>query len=932
MNDQPAITQLTIRHEPYGEQHPYEPLPYERSPRDPWAGQPVTLGVETSANPGAEAVWCTWTMESSPQVMRTEGALVENGETAQRWEIHLPALSKSEVVRYRLFARTGAQQVESEEFVMPVAQWTAAEKLLAVEDRAEGLRAILATSNPALNLELTVKLDGKGGVELRLAAVSPAAAVKNPLPAGDLLRDWGSLSLKITTSPLRLELDRKSDGFSLRAASPVEALVTPAGRVSMFRLGFESPADEAFYGFGERFNAFDQRGNSLDNYVYAQYVHQGKRSYIPVPFFISSRGYGVWINTNRQAYFDLAAADRRAWSLTGGVEQDASLELRFFFQPHPKQIVQAFTDLTGKPKLPPEWAFGLWMSSNDWNSQHEVLRQLHLTQQHQIPSSVLVIEAWSDEINFYTWNDSKYTPKPSSEAYTLADYNFPAEGRWPDPKGMIAELHQAGLKLVLWQIPVLKAGNPAEHLDETQKDADQAYAVKKGYVVTRADGSPYKIDPHSAWFNNSLVFDFSNPAAARWWMDKREYLVREMGVDGFKTDGGEHVWDRDARLFNGVDGAQGINPYPLYYQGAYNEALKKMRGSDHILFSRAGYTGAQTVSSQWAGDEASNWDAYRSTIRAMLNAGICGFSFMGWDIAGFAGPLPEVDLYLRAAAFSAFCPIMQYHSDGNARRVPSRDRTPWNMQEQSGDEEIIPLFRKFANLRINLVPYIFAQARLSHQSGLPLMRGLPLEFPADVGIRAYPYEYLFGEHLLVAPVVEAGVREWPVCLPGGAWHDLWTGRRVSGGQTLTVPVDRGMIPVYVRAGGIVPLNLGDDLALCAPSSGSPEAVKNLAALIFPGETSSAELFQGKGRAYGSISTYRNNKDGSVQINLERVELPVELLVLDEKPGQVCFNGSQLPDRPGEARNGSAFWEWLPEWHAAHIHLPARKGPLTVILR
>jgi alpha-glucosidase (family GH31 glycosyl hydrolase) len=340
-----------------------------------------------------------------------------------------------------------------------------------------------------------------------------------------------------------------------------------------------------------------------------------------------------------------------------------------------------------------------------------------------------------------------------------------------------------------------------------------------------------------------------------------------------------------------------------------------------VLFSRAGYTGAQSASSHWAGDEASNWEAFRSSIRAMLNAGLCGFSFMGWDIAGFAGPLPDADLYLRASAFSAFCPIMQYHSDGNGRQIPSRDRTPWNLQEQSGDTRVIPLFRKFANLRVNLAPYILAQARLSHQSGLPLMRGLPLEFPGDEGIRATPYEYLFGEHLLVAPVVANGIRQWPVYLPKGAWRELWSGAALQGGQSLNVDVDHSSIPVYIRQGGIIPLNLGDDLALGEPASGSPESVKNLTALVFPGEESSAELFQGKGREYGQITVKRDPGDGSVQIKLAGLEVAIELLVLGEQPRQVSLDGSPIAQESGQVSSGQAFWQWLPERQAAQIHLP-----------
>ncbi|GAP12855.1 alpha-glucosidase, family 31 of glycosyl hydrolases [Longilinea arvoryzae] len=933
MSATPESPRLTLRHEPYGEQHPYEPLPYERSPRDPWVGQPITLGVETGQNPAANAVWCVWQDAGGSTAQRVEGTRVQVGENADHWQIDLPAFSRREHVRYRLYAGSGAEQVESQEFSLPVSAWAEARAVVGVEDCADGVRVVLSTNQAGLFLEMTLALDGKGSAALRLKALSADESPKPEYPQNMVFeRNWAGLSLALTGSPLQMALRRDSDRLALETSMPLQALVRPDGRVSMFRLSFASPADEAFYGFGERFNAFDQRGNSLDNYVYAQYTGQGKRSYIPVPFFISSRGYGLWLNTDRQANFDLAAEDSECWRVTGQAEDDASLELRFFFQTHPKAVVQAFTDLTGKPKLPPQWVFGLWMSSNDWNSQAEVLRQLHLTRQHRIPASVLVIEAWSDEINFYTWNNSHYTLKPASQAYSLSDYTFPADGLWPDPKAMIDELHQAGLRLVLWQIPALKFPNPAEGLDERQKDADQAYAIEQGYVVRKADGTPHRVEGHAPWFGNSLVLDFTNPDAERWWLDKRAYLVKEMGVDGFKTDGGEHIWDNATRFADGLRGTRGINRYPLAYEGAYSRRMESLRGDDHVLFSRAGYTGAQQVSSHWAGDESSTWEAFRSTIRAMLNAGMCGFSFMGWDIAGFAGPLPEAELYLRAVAFSAFCPIMQYHSDGNARRIPSRDRTPWNVQEQTGDGEIIPVFRKYANLRVNLAPYIQAQARISHQSGLPLMRGLPLEFPGDRQARSFPYEYLFGESLLVAPVVEKGAPEWKVYLPAGEWRSLWTGEPFSGPQIRTVAPERGSIEVYLRKGSCVSLNLGDDLALFSPASGSPETVQNLAALVYPGEVSTVELYQGREHGFGSLTARENPGEHCVQLNLERIELPVDLLILGDKPEQVCFNGCLMQPGSATAGNGSVFWQWLPESRLVHIHLPGRKGPLSVTIR
>ncbi|KAF0105250.1 MAG: putative glycosidase, partial [Chloroflexi bacterium] len=331
----------------------------------------------------------------------------------------------------------------------------------------------------------------------------------------------------------------------------------------------------------------------------------------------------------------------------------------------------------------------------------------------------------------------------------LLDYTFPPEGRWPDPKVMIDELHQYGTRLVLWQNPVIKFVEEREQLDDTLNQADQAYATEHGYVVLKADGTPHRVEAHMPWFCNSLVLDFTNSEAADWWFKKREYLVTELGVDGFKTDGGEHLWDNETRFSNGMRGYTGINYYPLAYEATYDRYMEKHRKRDFVLFSRAGYTGAQLYPCHWAGDENSTWDAYRATLRALFNAGLSGFPFVGWDIAGFAGPLPSSDLYLRATAFSVFCPIMQYHSDVNHQRLPSRDRTPWNIQQQTGNMNVISIFRDYANLRMNLLPYLLSQAQISSKSGLPLMRTLPLVYPQDFTCRDYPYEYFFGDSLLV---------------------------------------------------------------------------------------------------------------------------------------------------------------------------------------
>jgi alpha-D-xyloside xylohydrolase len=924
----------SLRHQPLGEQHPYEPLACERSPRQPTAGEDVRLGVETGKNPAAEAVWCTWSVDGNPTIHRSEGQLISRGESADTWQVALPAFEAYQVVRYRLYAEHAPQRAESEEFTFAVQAWEEAASVAGCELSSEQVTILLATRRTGLFLQLQADLSSNSSLTLQFTILQEGNhfAALPPLDRRIEARGAG-LALAIQVDPFKLTLTRERDGLKLETAGPIRLLVDAGQHVLKYQLAWLSPTDEAFYGFGERFNALDQRGNRLDNYVYGQYTGQGRRSYIPIPFFLSSRGYGAWLNTRRQAEFDLAAAQPDRWVLTGYAEEDhARLEMQLFLQEDPKAIIQAFTDRVGKPSLPPAWVFGLWMSSNDWNSQAEVLRQVHYAQELGIPATVLVIEAWSDEINFYVWNDAQYQIKPPEQAYALGDFSFPPGGRWPNPKAMADELHRAGMHLVLWQNPTIKQAQPGEFVNDRQNKADQAYATRQGFVVTRSDGTPHRAEPHMPWFRDSLVLDFSNPQAADWWFKKREYLVAETGVDGFKTDGGEHIWDIGTHFFNGMRGSQGINDYPLAYEAAYQRFMQGQRGQDHVLFSRAGYTGVQQYSCHWAGDENSTWEAFRASLRAMLNAGMCGIAFIGWDIAGFAGPIPSSGLYLRAAAFSVFCPIMQYHSDVNRQRLPSRDRTPWNIQEQTGDERVIALFRKFTNLRMNLMPYILGQAYACSLSGLPLMTALPIEFPADPVCRNYVYQYMFGEALLVAPVVDAGVTSWPVYLPEGEWRELWAGTIYQGPCELVMEVPPGQIPVFQRKGSLVALNLDASGQLCSPVGNSTTQIERLALLVFPGEKLEAWLVQPAAVEPARISIARREQDGALVVQVPRLACDVDLVIFGHQPTSVSQQERRIPRlETGQEPGSIEGWYWEPERRETRVHITQDHTPGTVIL-
>jgi alpha-glucosidase (family GH31 glycosyl hydrolase) len=567
---------------------------------------------------------------------------------------------------------------------------------------------------------------------------------------------------------------------------------------------------------------------------------------------------------------------------------------------HPAQlldIVCRLNALTGRPSLPPDWAFGLWMSANEWNTQRRVEEVVTQTERHGIPASVIVLEAWSDENTFYIWNDARYAPKPGGESFSYADFDFPPDRMWPDPKGMVEVLHKKGLRVLLWQIPVLKKGEEAH----AQLFNDKAHMLEKGYCVRTEEETPYLVRPF--WFRDGLLMDFTHPQGVAWWMSKRAYLLDEIGVDGFKTDGGEHIWGRDLVFDDGRKSDEIWNEYPNLYAGAYHQFAKKHQ-SEAITFSRAGFTGAQAFPCHWAGDENSTWEAFRRSILAGLNAGISGLSFWGWDIAGFSGEIPTAELYMRATAMAAFCPIMQYHSEYNHHRRPSNDRTPWNIAERTKDPDVLPVFRFYARLRMNLLPYILHSAKQTALTGRPMMRALCVAYPQEEGLFAYPYQYLFGDALLVAPIVQPDLSEVEVYLPGGDWYSLWDGEFFEGGSAYNLPVKLKHIPVFVRANSFLPLNLDNTFRLGSDVGNRVGEWEGLCFKFYPGGIGSYTWYDKTADAEGCFTWEEISPDKYV-IRVPALSCPISILVPEgfafDQAGTEITSGEKILSLPDITR-------------------------------
>jgi len=593
-------------------------------------------------------------------------------------------------------------------------------------------------------------------------------------------------------------------GAHSRLVSGSTSVLRDAGRASRVRFALVLAPEERVTGFGERYDRLDHRASSLDSVVFEQYKSQGaeRKTYLPMPFahVLGGSGWGFHVRTSRRVWFDVGETDARLLSIEAEVdaafsEGDPLLELAVY-DGSATEVLHAFLGELGRPQELPPWVFRLWASSNEWNTQAEVERQVALHREHGIPVGSVVIEAWSDESTFTAFRDAQYKVRDDGGPLRLDDYSFPADGAWPDPRAMTDSLHAEDIRLVLWQIPLLKM---RPH-PRGQLAADVRAALREGVLVqeTAPDGTLRPYRNRGWWFPLSLMPDLTDDRSARWWTDKRRYLVEEVGVDGFKTDGGEHAWGSDLVYLDGTRGDEGNSRFPVAYAAAYGELLRSA-GKAPVTFSRAGFTGSQSHGAFWAGDENSTWDAFRWSLNAGLSAAACGIVYWGWDIAGFSGPIPTAELYLRALAASTFVPVMQYHSEFNAHRVPSNDRTPWNIAEQTGDDRVLPVTRRFVALREAMLPYLTEQAAKTVRTSSPLMRALYFDYPDDPKIWDRPQQWLLGDDLLVAPVTAEGAQTWTVYLPQGEWIDVWTGKSHSGGQSLdrAVPIDE--IPVYARS-------------------------------------------------------------------------------------------------------------------------------------
>jgi alpha-glucosidase (family GH31 glycosyl hydrolase) len=613
------------------------------------------------------------------------------------------------------------------------------------EERAPAERAVRATlaERGQHGIELALKLHG--GRDARLGVLIPED-------------DRVALALEAEAAPLRLALewDRRAE----------ERLVGLGARHST---QFDQAGRQVQLGADRRYTGPDCPAEMLAEGG----IPQGDCA--PTPWLLSSRGYGVWVQSDANGIrFDLAG-DRIAVS----TRADAGpLLLQLLCAATPAARLRALCRLTGFPALLPEWGYGFWKSRDIYEHQDDVLDDFNGYRRHGIPLDAIVLDSpWASQYNSWEFNP----------------YQF------PDAPGTIAMMRSHGVRTVVWCTPWVNLDSrdgqipPQPGSERLHREPAPNYApgAAAGHFVRGPDGEPFVAQ---WWMGTGSPIDFTSPAAETWWREQVKRVL-ELGVEGIKMDDGEGYYiPPGVQLADGRTGADAAWALGGLHRLSLQRALDEVHPGRGVLFGRSGWTGQHATGFTWAGDQASDFWSLRVLVIATLAAAASGYSNFSHDVGGYLGhrlvERCQPELLARWVQFGCFTPLMQAHG-----RMPQE---PWHYGEW-----MVDLYRAYVLLHEQLVPYVRAAALTAARTGLPIIRPLCLIDPADQRGWTITDAYGYGPALWVAPVLDDGAREREVALPRGEWVESWSGDVVRGGGEVVVDAPLNRIPIWIRAGSIV---------------------------------------------------------------------------------------------------------------------------------
>ncbi len=518
---------------------------------------------------------------------------------------------------------------------------------------------------------------------------------------------------------------------------------------------------ECVYGLGERFAAYVKNGQSIDMWN-ADGGTASEQTYKNIPFYMTNRGYGVFVEDTSDVSFEVASekVERVQFSAEG-----ETIVYDVIYGGTPKAVLDGYTALTGRPALLPAWSFGLWLSTSFTTNYDEKTATSFIQgmADRDIPLSVFHFDCfWMKGFNWcdFTWDEETF----------------------PDPEGMLKRYHDRGLHLCCWINPYIAQASPLFR-----------EGMEHGYLLKKTNGDVWQTD---LWQAGMGILDVTNPDARAWYCGYLRKILR-MGVDCLKTDFGERIPVKDIAYFDGKDPLHMHNYYSFLYNKMVFDLLKEERGEgEAILFARSATAGSQQFPVHWGGDNSASYVSMAETLRAGLSMSHSGFGFWSHDISGFEQTAPA-DVYKRWAAFGLLSSHSRLHGS-------SSYRVPWLFDEESCD-----VVRKFTRLKCRLMPYLYGAAVEAHEHGTPMMRPMMLEFPDDPACDTLDRQYMMGESLLVAPVFHADSHV-DYYLPDGLWTSLLDGRKVQGGRWQKETHDFLSLPLMVRPGTVLPMGQCDN--------------------------------------------------------------------------------------------------------------------------
>ncbi|MBS5911357.1 MAG: alpha-xylosidase [Paenibacillus macerans] len=569
----------------------------------------------------------------------------------------------------------------------------------------------------------------------------------------------GSLSVRINKGPQWSVDFYRGDERITGSGFKSMAHVTDSNGDAYMREELDLRVGEWVYGLGERFTSFLKNGQVVDIWN-KDGGTSSEQAYKNIPFYVTNKGYGVLVNDPGAVSFEVASekVKKVQFSVPG-----ESLEYFVIDGPEPKDVLNKYTDLTGKPSLPPAWSFGLWLTTSFTTDYDEATVNSFVDgmAERDLPLHVFHFDCfWMREFH---WTDFKWD-----------------ERVFPDPQGMLKRLKEKGLKICVWINPYI--GQRSRLFEE---------GMKNGYLVKKANGDVWQ---WNLWQPGMALVDFTNPAACEWFAGYLRELV-DMGVDSFKTDFGERI-PTDVVYYDGADPVKMHNYYTYLYNKVVFEVLEEKLGKNEAaLFARSATVGGQKFPVHWGGDCYADYESMAESLRGGLSLGLAGFGFWSHDIGGFENTAPA-HVFKRWLAFGLLSSHSRLHGS-------SSYRVPW-----AYDDEAVDVTRFFTKLKCRLMPYMFDTAVQATQQGVPTMRAMFLEFPDDPACDTLDRQYMLGDSLLVAPVFsEKG--DVTYYLPEGKWTHLLTGETVEGGKWRKENHNFFSLPLFVRPNSILATGAND---------------------------------------------------------------------------------------------------------------------------